>query len=50
MRSRPAIGIGAVVGLVIGLIVSFATDLPLAPELGLGLGALSGWIYQRKVV
>jgi hypothetical protein len=42
-----AIGIGAVTGLAIGILVSVATDLPLAPELGLVLGALVGWLSRR---
>jgi hypothetical protein len=42
-----AIGIGAVTGLALGILVSVATDLPLAPELGLVLGALVGWLSRR---
>jgi hypothetical protein len=42
-----AIGIGAVTGLALGILVSVATDLPLAPELGLVLGALVGWLSCR---
>jgi hypothetical protein len=42
-----AIGIGAVTGLALGVLVSVATDLPLAPELGLVLGALVGWLSRR---
>ena len=30
-----AIGIGAVFGLALGILVSFTTELPLAPEAGL---------------
>jgi hypothetical protein len=43
-----AIGIGAVVGLVLGILVSVATDVPLAPEAGLLLGALGGWLLHRS--
>jgi len=42
------IGVGAVLGLVIGILVSVATDVPLAPEAGLVLGALVGWLLRRK--
>ena len=34
------IAVGAVVGLAVGILVSVTTDLPLAPEVGLALGAL----------
>lgn len=43
-----AIGVGAVLGLVIGILVSVATDVPLAPEAGLVLGALVGWLLRRR--
>jgi hypothetical protein len=43
-----AIGVGAVLGLVIGILVSVATDVPLAPEAGLVLGALVGWLLCRR--
>jgi hypothetical protein len=42
-----AIAIGAVVGLVLGVVVAVATDVPLAPEAGLVLGALAGWLSRR---
>jgi hypothetical protein len=42
-----AIGVGAVVGLALGIIVSVTTDVPLAPEAGLVLGALVGWLSRR---
>ena len=48
MSTGAAIGIGAVVGFVLGLLVSVATDLPLAPEVGLLLGALGGWLFHRE--
>jgi hypothetical protein len=42
-----AIGIGAVVGLALGILVSVTTELPFAPEAGLVLGALLGWLVRR---
>ena len=41
------IAIGAAVGLALGVIVSVTTDLPLAPEVGLLLGALVAWLSRR---
>jgi hypothetical protein len=43
MSTGAAIAVGGGVGLVIGVLVSLATDLPLAPEVGLLLGLLGGW-------
>jgi hypothetical protein len=42
-----AIALGAVAGLVVGVLVSIATDLPLAPEIGLIVGGAIGWIWRR---
>lgn len=42
-----AIALGAVIGLALGILVSLTTDLPLAPEVGLALGALVGWGSRR---
>jgi hypothetical protein len=50
MSVRGAIAIGAVVGLALGILVSVATDIPLAPEIGLVLGALVGWLSQRRSI
>jgi hypothetical protein len=47
LSTGPAVAIGASVGLVLGILVSIATDLPLAPEVGLVLGALVGWLSSR---
>jgi hypothetical protein len=33
---------------VLGIVVSVASDLPLAPEGGLALGALLGWLWRRR--
>jgi hypothetical protein len=43
-----AIGVGLVVGLVIGILVSVTTDVPLAPEIGLVLGGLGGWLLASR--
>jgi hypothetical protein len=39
--------VGAVIGLALGVLVSVTTDVPLAPETGLVLGALVGWLSRR---
>ena len=39
--------VGAVVGLGLGILVSATTDVPFAPEVGLLLGALVGWLLRR---
>jgi hypothetical protein len=41
------VGVGAVIGLALGTLVSVTTDVPLAPEAGLVLGALVGWVSRR---
>jgi hypothetical protein len=43
-----AIGVGAVLGLALGIVVGVTTDIPLAPEAGLVLGALLGWLWRRE--
>ena len=48
MTTGGSIGIGAVVGVALGILVSVTTDLPLAPEVGLVLGALAAWLFRRK--
>jgi hypothetical protein len=40
--------VGAVIGLALGIVVSVTTDVPLAPEAGLLLGALVGWLSRRN--
>jgi hypothetical protein len=42
-----AVAVSAVFGLVLGIVVGVVTDLPLAPEVGLVLGALAGWLVRR---
>jgi hypothetical protein len=39
--------VGAVIGVVLGILVSVSTDVPFAPEVGLVLGALVGWLSRR---
>jgi hypothetical protein len=39
--------VGAAIGLALGILVSVTTDIPLAPEIGLVLGALVGWLSHR---
>ena len=46
MSIGAAIAFGAVVGLAIGIVVSVTTDVPLAPEAGLLLGALVGFLSR----
>jgi hypothetical protein len=41
------VGVGALIGLVLGILVSVTTDVPLAPEAGVILGALVGWLFRR---
>jgi hypothetical protein len=49
-----AIAVGVVTGLALGIVISLTTDLPLAPEVGLVLGALGGCsrvgIARRRVL
>jgi hypothetical protein len=47
MSVGAAIALGAVIGLALGIVVSVTTDIPLAPEAGLVLGALAGWLSRR---
>ena len=47
MSVGAAIAIGAAIGLALGIVVSVSTDVPLAPEAGLALGALLGWLSRR---
>ena len=38
------VGVGLAVGLALGILVSLASDVPFAPEAGLLLGAVVGWL------
>jgi hypothetical protein len=40
--------VGALIGLALGVLVGLATDVPFAPEVGLVLGALVGWLLRRR--
>ena len=46
-RTWPFLVVGAGIGFVLGILVSIATDIPLAPEAGLVIGALAGWLGCR---
>lgn len=48
MSMGVAIALGAVTGLALGIVISSTTDVPLAPEVGLVLGALAGWLARRE--
>jgi len=48
-RRTWAVLVGPVVGLAIGILVSVITDVPLAPEAGLLLGALGGWLWTARL-
>jgi len=41
------IAVGGVIGLALGILVAVATEIPLAPEVGLAVGALAGWLSRR---
>jgi len=41
------VGVGALIGVVLGILVSVTTEVPLAPEAGVILGALVGWLFHR---
>jgi hypothetical protein len=48
MSTGAVIAVGAVIGLAVGILVSVTTDVPFAPEAGLVLGALVGWVSRRQ--
>jgi len=47
MSVGAAVALGAVIGLALGILVSVTTDVPLAPEAGVLLGGLIGWLARR---
>jgi len=48
MSVAGTIAVGAAIGLALGIVVSLTTNVPLAPEAGLALGALLGWLSSRN--
>jgi uncharacterized membrane protein len=48
MSVGAATAIGAVAGAALGILVSVSSDIPFAPEIGLVLGALVGWLARRR--
>ena len=48
MSNGAFIAVGAAVGLIFGILVSVTTDVPLAPEGGLLVGALIAWGIRRE--
>jgi hypothetical protein len=48
MSVGAAIAVCAVIGLALGIVVSVITDVGLAPEVGLILGGLVGWLSRRE--
>ena len=47
-RTWPAIVVGGLIGLALGVLVSVTTDVPLAPEAGLVIGLLVAWLWGRN--
>ena len=47
MSIAAATVVGAVTGLALGILLAVTTDVPLAPEVGLVLGAVVGWLSRR---
>lgn len=47
LSTGATIAVCAVIGVTLGILVSVITDLPLAPEAGLLLGVLAGWLLSR---
>ena len=48
MSDGAVIAVGAVIGLAVGILVAVTTDVPLAPEVGIALGALLAWLWRRN--
>jgi hypothetical protein len=48
VKTGTAIALGALLGLAFGIVVSVITNVPFAPEAGLVLGALAGWVSRRE--
>jgi branched-subunit amino acid ABC-type transport system permease component len=50
MSVGAATAIGAVVGLALGILVSVSSDIPIAPEIELVMGAVVGSLSRRRRV
>jgi len=48
MSTGVVVAVGAVIGLAVGILVSVTTDVSLAPEIGLVLGAGIAWLFSRR--
>jgi len=48
MSVGAAVALGALIGLALGILISVTTTVPLAPEVGLALGALAAWLWHRS--
>jgi hypothetical protein len=46
-RTWLVVVIAAMIGLGLGVVVSITTEIPLAPEAGLLIGLLVGWLLRR---
>jgi hypothetical protein len=47
VSGNAAIAWGAVIGLLLGIGIGVATDVPFAPEVGLIAGGLAAWLARR---
>ena len=41
------LAVGGAIGLALGILVSVTTDVPFAPEAGLVIGLVVGWLWRR---
>ncbi len=47
MSVGATIALAAGIGLALGILVAVTTDVPFAPEIGVVLGVLIGWLSRR---